>query len=71
MTELSHLYCELNNVVNSEEAPTIVRHHLLSTHFGVFHESGEWSLMPHDDKMLPLVMSGGRPIPKRDVLQAK
>lgn len=29
MTELSHLYCQLNNVVNAAEAPTIVRHHLL------------------------------------------
>jgi hypothetical protein len=29
MTELSHLYCELNSVVNAAEASTIVRHHLL------------------------------------------
>lgn len=29
-TELSHLYCELHTVINAEEAPIVVRRHLLN-----------------------------------------
>jgi lipopolysaccharide transport system ATP-binding protein len=46
-----HLYA-------TQVGPTFhVRHHLFSTHFGVFHESGEWSLLDADGCPAPSLPS--------------